>query len=131
MNTAPDKLAARETFLADILCLAATSPTLTRWAEVLEAFTTASGAPHGGADAWLTVSCETRIEEFPTTQVRVLPMNISQALRKVNVDPDLVASPRWRAHIMAARHDNDASRLTPRDADMLVQIAVFGEVRFP
>lgn len=139
MNVAD--LGARETFLADIIIAACTplNGGIRYWADV-DAFAwcragSSSGphgdrlglSPHGGANAYARV-INLADEEEPAFELT--PQAVAKALRAVQEHRGGVVMGSWRRRIVRARRHNDASLLDADDADALVQLALFGEVRY-
>lgn len=122
MNTAPTQLAARETFLADVVTRAVEDPTLGTWAEVLHYERWPESAPHGGADALVVL-------EVDGEEIDVTPPILSRVFRRFATDYRIKGLELGtRNRVLDARTANDASQLRPEDASLILQVLIFGDV---
>lgn len=118
--------AERETFLALTLDLALNEG-VEHWADVLTSDFSDAGAPHGGADAGGTL-----MDRRAGSMLTVTPKAVAQGYRTLL--GETVPGKRWanltRDRLLQARRDNLSGELDGPDADLLVQLGLFGTVRY-
>ena len=143
-----DDRAARESFLAQVTLRAVEAGGVTEWADVVEysynltsspLSSTLARSPHGGDDARV-VLVERNTEHLVRRQaLEVTPTVIGKAFRQMHYSgrgelpleciPGGVSAA-WREHVQDARRRNCSNDIDVTDADMLVQIGLFGKVRY-
>lgn len=136
--------AERETFLADCVIHAIEGNVTTSWAEVQEYEWYISilsdpdmmpPSPNGGDNARVVLVGQSNL----FVQLEVTPVTIGKAFRQMHfsgkgdVPSDCIpggVTAAWRERVLDARRRNDATDIDAIDADMLVQLGLFGEVRY-
>lgn len=140
------KQAERETLLADVIIHAveggidywARAKNYRWWMDVLGAShpgepDALGPSPHGGDNARVTI-VEYGDEGEPLGELELTPVMVAGVFKRLarwqrGEGPEANVSEVWRDHVLAQYRANDHD-FDARDADMLVQLAVLGEVRY-
>ena len=153
-----DNLPSREGFLADVI-VTAVEGGIGYWADVQEyrwyfpdlSGGTAEPAPHGGGNAWATLT----VKDEDAGVLDLTPKTIAAAFKiimaedyqpsrfsgasqdyakagwvQTTVGWGYLPSHHWVGHQIAARAANDAGWVDSADADMLVQLGLLGGIVF-
>lgn len=102
--------AERESFYAELVYAACADDALGAWADVLEYHWDATGAPQGGADARVRLL-------VGDEEVEVSNRTIAAGFKVLN-------------RLMQARRDADTEAVTLQDLDLLVQLGLYGRVKY-
>lgn len=118
----PHHLMMRENFLVDVLdaFLDYLKETPTPWARVLDEDLTFSTAPHGGDNLVVTLSFG------QGHRATVTPVVVSMGFKRLRVGR-WMGTP-WAEAMLKAQRDVDIEQLSERDANVLVQLGLFGVI---